>query len=59
MPLYTPKISMVMIVIYLWCHWYIIQYRDHVFHNMHVSDIHPSTLDEACQVASKSLANNC
>jgi len=34
---------MVMIVIYLWCHWYVIQYQDHVFHNMHVSDIRPST----------------
>ena len=43
MPLYTPKVSMVMIVIYLRCHRYVIQYRDHVFHNMHVSDIHPST----------------
>jgi len=43
-PLYTPKISIVMIVIYLWCHWYVIQYRNHVFHNMHVLDIRPSTL---------------
>jgi len=42
-PLYTPKVSMVMIVIYLWCHQYIIQYWDHVFHNMHVLDICPST----------------
>jgi len=38
-PLYTPKVSMVMIVIYLWCHWYVIQYWDHVFHHMHVSDM--------------------
>ena len=43
-PLYTPKVSMVMIVIYLWCHRYVIQYWDHVFYHMHVSDIHPSTL---------------
>jgi len=42
-PLYTLKVSMVMIVIYLWCHRYIIQYQDHMFHNMHVSDICPST----------------
>jgi len=42
-PLYTLKVSMVMIVIYLWCHWYVIQYWDHVFHNMHILDICPST----------------
>jgi len=42
-PLYAPKVSMVMIVIYLWCHWYVIQYWDHVFHHMHISDIYLST----------------